>query len=99
MLAQQLLFGSVATGDLTRYITAFFDTHVGAKGEAESYRKIAEAVSYQSRYFLFVTDASKEAEAARAAGMQALLCERDAPASAKEDTSRVIHDFEDIFPQ
>jgi enolase-phosphatase E1 len=98
-LAQQFLFGSVATGDLTRYITAFFDTHVGAKGEAESYWKIAGAVSIEPRQFLFVSDSAKEVEAARAAGMQALLCERDAPSSATKDASRVIRDFNDVFPE
>jgi enolase-phosphatase E1 len=97
-LAQQLLFGSVPTGDLTRYVTAFFDTHVGAKGEAESYRKIAGAVSFEPRQFLFVSDAAKELGAARAAGMQALLCERDALSSATKDPSGVIHDFNDVFP-
>ena len=97
-LAQQLLFGSVATGDLTRYITAFFDTHVGAKGEAESYRKIAGSVSVEPRQFLFVSDAAKEVEAARAAGMQALLCEREGR-STEAGSARVIHDFKGIFPE
>src|SRR5215831_18306166 len=99
VLAQQLLFGSVATGDLTPYISAFFDTRMGAKAEAESYRKIAAAVSFEPRQFLFLSDASKEVEAARAAGMQALLCQRDARSSATERVEHAIRDFNEIFPE
>lgn len=98
VLAQQLLFGSVATGDLTLYITAFFDTRLGAKAEAESYRKISTAISCESRQVLFVSDAAKEIEAARAAGMQALLCEREGHSNATENSAQAIHDFNGIFP-
>ena len=98
VLAQQLLFGSAATGDLTPYISAFFDTRVGAKAEAESYKKIAAAVSFEPRQFLFVSDAVKEIEAARAAGMQALLCERTS-SSEGECARQAIHDFDAIFPE
>ncbi len=97
-LAQQLLFGTAATGDLTPHIAAYFDTRVGAKTEAESYQKIAAAVSYEPRRFLFLSDAAEEIEAARAAGMHVLLCLRDRPSSAAEDTAQGIHDFNRVFP-
>lgn len=99
VLAQQLLFGSVATGDLTPFISAFFDTRVGAKAEAESYRKIAAAISHEPKQFLFLSDAMKEIEAARTAGMQALLCDRRAELNADGSTARLIHDFNGIFPR
>src|SRR5438445_2060659 len=38
VLAQQNLFRTTTYGDLTSYITAFFDTRVGAKSEVESYK-------------------------------------------------------------
>jgi enolase-phosphatase E1 len=98
VLAQQLLFGTVATGELTRYITAFCDTRMGAKTDAESYRKIAASVSQEPEQFLFLSDAAKEIAAARAGGMQALLCERGARLSEQERTARVIHDFNQVFP-
>jgi len=98
VLAQQLLFGSVATGDLTPYISAFFDTQVGAKAEAESYRKIAAAISQEPRRILFCSDAVKEIEASRAAGLQALLCERT-PSSEGQGARQAIHDFNAIFPE
>ena len=98
VLAQQLLFGSVATGELTPYITAFCDTRIGAKTDAESYRKIAASVSLEPEPFLFLSDAPKEIAAAQAAGMQALLCERGARLSVAEGTARLIRDFNQIFP-
>jgi enolase-phosphatase E1 len=98
VLAQQLLFQTTVYGDLTRYIEAYFDTRAGAKGEAESYRRIAASVSKETRQFLFLSDAVKEVEAARSAGMQTLLCGRDCGISEPGSSQGVIHDFEEVFP-
>src|SRR6266849_2476197 len=98
VLAQQLLFRSTSSGDLTSYISAFFDTRVGAKIEGESYKKIAASFSYAPNQFLFISDAGKEIEAARSAGMQAILCERDARASSPRSAQAVIHTFDDALP-
>lgn len=98
VLAQQNLFRTTAAGDLTPYISVFFDTRVGAKSEGESYKKIAASFPYAPHQLLFVSDSVKELEAARSAGMQALLCVREqhpAPDSAAE----VIHSFSSIFPK
>ena len=43
VLAQKLIFGHSDHGDLTRFLSAYFDTTTGAKRDAESYRRIAEA--------------------------------------------------------
>ena len=85
------------TGDLTLYISAYFDTQLGAKAEVESYGKIATAVSYEPKDFLFLSDSTKEIEAAQSAGMQALLCEREGHSNAG-GAARMIHDFNGIFP-
>jgi len=71
---------------------------VGAKTEAESYRKIAAFFSYEPGRFLFLSDSAKETEAAQLAGMQALLCERGPHATAPPGAQKVIHDFEGVFP-
>jgi len=97
-LAQQLLFGSIPTGDLTRYISIFFDTRVGAKTETESYRKIAASFSYEPGQFLFISDAVKETEAAQFAGMRALLCERNPRTTAPSGARKMIYDFNEVFP-
>jgi len=97
VLAQQLLFGSIPAGDVTRYISVFFDTRVGAKTDAESYRKIGASFSEEPKRFLFISDSSKETEVAQLAGMQALLCERGPHATAPPGAQKVIHDFEGVF--
>lgn len=97
-LAQRLLFRSTAYGDLTAHISLYFDTRVGAKAEAESYRRIAESFAYRPERFLFISDAMKEIEAARAAGMRALLCEREEHGAAQPGSEEAIHDFDGVFP-
>ena len=42
--AQRLLFGHSDAGDLTPLFSGFYDTRIGAKREAASYRAIVEAV-------------------------------------------------------
>jgi len=98
VLAQQNLFRTTASGDLTSYISVFFDTRVGSKIEAESYKKIAASFSYTSRQFLFISDTQKEIEAAQSAGMQALLCLREEHSAPATASVGVIHDFSGVFP-
>ena len=81
VLAQKLLFSSTEAGDLTRYLVAFFDTTTGPKNEPASYRKIAAALGRETASVLFISDATKELDAARTAGMQTKLCVR-APQAA-----------------
>jgi enolase-phosphatase E1 len=97
VLAQQLLFRTTLSGDLTSHITAFFDTRVGAKTEVESYKKIASSLSRPPPQFLFISDATKEVEAARSAGMQTRFCDRDSRASLTP-TEGVIGSFDNVLP-
>lgn len=73
VLAQQLLFAHTEVGDLTPFIDSYFDTKVGKKGEAESYRKIAEAMSLEPQEILFISDIGAELDAANEAGMKTIL--------------------------
>jgi len=50
-------------GDLTSYISVFFDTRVGARRRGKL-QKIAGSLSHAPHQFLFVSDAVKEIEAA-----------------------------------
>ena len=76
MLAQRLLFGSTQTGDLTGFISGFFDTTVGPKTAVDSYRRIASTLSCPIARLLFVSDTPRELQAARSAGCSVLLCVR-----------------------
>jgi enolase-phosphatase E1 len=73
VLAQRLLFGTTRYGDLTPLVAAFFDTGVGPKTDAGSYRRIADALQRRPAEVLFVSDVAAELDAARAAGMAVAL--------------------------
>jgi enolase-phosphatase E1 len=75
-LAQRRLFESIEDGDLTPFLSAFFDTAVGAKSSAESYVNIARKLNRDPASILFVSDVTAELVAARAAGTQVLLSVR-----------------------
>jgi enolase-phosphatase E1 len=74
--AQKLVFANTAFGDLTPHIEAFFDTHVGGKKEAESYRHIARTLKSSPPEVLFISDVPAELDAAAAAGMSVALSVR-----------------------
>ncbi len=67
--AQKLLFGHTPEGDLTPYLSHYFDTAVGHKREAESYRRIAAALALAPERVLFLSDIPEELDAAREVGM------------------------------
>ena len=73
VLAQKLLFAHTDSEDLTRFIDGYFDTNVGKKGEAESYRRIAKEMKLAPEQILFVSDVINELDASREAGMKVLL--------------------------
>ena len=97
VLAQQLLFAHTEAGDLTRFISNYFDTTVGKKGEAASYRRIAEALNLSTREILFVSDVVAELDAASEAGMETLLSIRPGnPSQNGAESYRVVRSFEGI---
>jgi enolase-phosphatase E1 len=75
-LAQTLLFAHTAAGDLTGYIHRYFDTTIGHKIEAGSYRRIAEELLLAPAEIVFISDAIAELDAAREAGMKTVLAMR-----------------------
>lgn len=97
VLAQQLLFRSTGAGDLTGYISAFYDTGIGAKTESDSYRRIAESRRLMASEVLFISDAAREIEAAGLAGMYAKLCLRQSTGTAKPSGGTIIYTFDQIM--
>lgn len=67
--AQKLLFSHTPDGDLSRLFSGFYDTRVGLKREAASYRAIADQLRMPASGILFLSDVGAELDAARAAGM------------------------------
>jgi len=97
LLAQKLLFAHTEAGDLTRFIDHYFDTTVGKKGAAESYRRIAELIKVKTEEVLFVSDVVAELDAAKKAGMKTLLSIRPGnQVQDRADEYKAIESFEEI---
>ncbi|WP_068082543.1 acireductone synthase [Novosphingobium rosa] len=75
--AQKLLFGHSEAGDLTPLFSGWFDTGVGGKKDAPSYRAIAEKLALPPADILFLSDVPAELDAAREAGLAVTLLARD----------------------
>jgi len=75
--AQKLIFRYSGAGDLTPFISTYFDTRTGAKTSAESYRAIAAAMGVASSEILFISDLLRELDPAREAGCMTRLSVRE----------------------
>lgn len=96
-LAQQLLFAHTENGDLTMFISDYFDTNVGAKGDAESYRRIAMRMNLAPKEILFISDVVTELEAANEAGMKTRLSIRPGnQPQPNSDQFQIIHTLDEI---
>jgi enolase-phosphatase E1 len=99
ILAQKLLFANTEAGDLTPFISGYFDTSIGAKKDPESYRRIASELKVQSFAVLFVSDVTAELDAAATAGCERLLCVRPGNHPQSPAASHtIINTFDEIFP-
>ena len=86
-------------GDLRPYLCGFFDTTSGPKVERSSYANIALSLGVDAPSdILFATDMLGEAQAARAAGWQAVLVERPGNKPLPEGHGfRVIASIQDLL--
>ena len=74
--AQQLFFGHSDAGDLTPLVSGWFDTEIGGKREADSYRHIAAQIGLEAAQIVFLSDVVEELDAAREAGLHTVLVDR-----------------------
>jgi enolase-phosphatase E1 len=94
--AQHLLFAHTTQGDLTGWLSAYFDTATGSKREASSYRAIAEHLGLPTKEVLFVSDVSAELDAATVAAMDTALCVRSDRPNAANGLHPAIASFDEI---
>lgn len=95
ILAQKLLFRFTENGDLTPFISAYFDTNTGHKREPESYRRIAIGMNVNPEEILFISDIEEELGAAKNAGLSTLLSVRDGNAPVENPVHRAIRSFDE----
>ncbi len=68
--AQKLLFGHTREGNLNPLFSGYFDTRLGGKRDADSYRRIAAQISLPPEQILFLSDRPEELDAAAQTRMQ-----------------------------
>jgi len=96
--AQRLLFGHTTHGDLTPLFIGYYDTTIGPKLEAGSYRAIARAVALPPEAILFLSDHTGELDAAAAAGMRTICLDRGEAAIPAQTPHRRVTTFAAIDP-
>ena len=101
--AQKLFFGHSAAGDLAPLISGWFDTEIGGKREAASYRNILAAIGRAPGDVVFLSDVVEELDAAREAGLATVLLDRieDYPTPRTGSAARGhvrVTSFADIDP-
>lgn len=95
--AQKLFFGFSDAGDLTGLLSGYFDTTIGPKQAADSYRTIQQAIGQPANTLLFLSDIEAELDAAADAGLHTCLLDREQ--AAPESRHPVVSDFNHIhFP-
>lgn len=97
VLAQQCLFRHSSAGDLTRFISDYFDTAVGPKQDAGSYSRIASHTGVDAASILFVSDVVRELDAAASAGMRTALALRPGNAPQPAHTHQTIRTLDELL--
>lgn len=77
--AQKCIFKYSIDGDLTPFISAYFDTAVGGKREPSSYDTIARELKILASGICFFSDIKEELDAAKLAGLDTVQVFRDGP--------------------
>ena len=95
--AQKLLFGYSDEGDITHLFSGYFDTHIGAKREAQSYVNIAAQLALPPASILFLSDIHQELDAAEQAGLRTVQLIRGDNDAASHHHQ--VHRFDDINPE
>lgn len=96
ILAQRLLFSSTTAGNLTKFLSGYFDTTTGPKNEPASYTAIAKSFGLPLLDILFISDVTRELDAAREAGVQTALCVRPGNHPQPAHSHRTITTFDNI---
>lgn len=96
VLAQKLIFGHTTSGDLTPLFSGYFDTAIGSKLEATSYAAIAREIGLAPQEILFLSDNTRELDAAREAGMKTIGLDRGEVTIPPDQTHPLVTSFDAI---
>lgn len=96
VLAQKLIFGHTTVGDLTGLFSGFFDTAVGSKLDHASYAAIAAVIGANPMDILFLSDNTRELDAAAEIGMKTIALDRGEVVIPEGQPHPVAKDFSTI---
>ena len=94
--AQKLYFAHTAEGNLLPNFEGHFDTTIGSKVESASYLAIAASIGVPPAQICFFSDAVKEIDAARNAGMETVWVVRPGNALSKKPDGYAIESFDEV---
>ncbi len=95
--SQISLFKYTSLGDLTPYVSHYFDLKIGAKTDSESYVNIARAIKVQPKKIAFFTDGLEEAEAAKKAGLRTIVVRRPGSKAHSMHLHESVMDFSSLM--
>jgi enolase-phosphatase E1 len=87
-----------AAGNLTPYISRYFDTITGSKTDSHSYQEIARILQRLPSEMVFISDVTTELDGARAVGIRTLLCVRPEILPQRAGKHRLIRTLDEVFP-
>jgi enolase-phosphatase E1 len=97
--AQRVFFAHTELGDLTGFLSGYYDTATGPKREPGSYWEITLDWNLPPQQVLFLSDTPTELDAARAAGLQTALVIRPGnPPAPSDQTHPLAMDLNHILP-
>jgi enolase-phosphatase E1 len=91
--AQKYIFKHSNFGDISKYISNYFDINVGSKKEPESYIEIARQLGSNPNRVLFFTDIKEEADACSRAGLSVFIMNRPGNHSQPIHNYPILTDF------
>ncbi len=94
--AQKLIFRYSEAGDLTPFLSGYFDTQSGPKKEFASYCNIATSIGRPASDILFISDVAAELSAAQTAGMATLFSQRPGNQALEAEGFVAIQSFDDL---
>ncbi len=95
--AQKLLFAHTTEGDLTSLFSSYWDTQIGKKTESSSYHQILENIGSKTSDIVFISDNTKELEAAMETRITAIHSNRPDVQYDLSDRYPSIQSFREIL--
>lgn len=95
VLAQKLIFKYSNLGDLTKYISNYFDTAIGFKRDPKSYTNLLNAIQSQPSEACFFTDIYEEALAGNSIGIACYILKRMGNGAINGSEFSIIDNFLD----